>query len=155
MLPRNAYSNTSLQFTMAPSRAILIRRIASAYVQPQIRIHASARLLSTSAPVVRPQYIRAIPIPRLPPTFTTSRSYSAQADGAPEPPDFLNEAELHIFNKIKGELDPVKLEVRERNCLGGGLKVSMNGVCEIVETHVIYHEVRRDQPVRLCRTRDA
>jgi hypothetical protein len=25
----------------------------------------------------------------------------------------LNEAELHIFNKIRGELDPVKLEVCE------------------------------------------
>jgi hypothetical protein len=30
----------------------------------------------------------------------------------PEPPDYLNEAELHIFNKIKAELAPAKLEVR-------------------------------------------
>ncbi|KAG9197720.1 hypothetical protein G6514_001111 [Epicoccum nigrum] len=33
--------------------------------------------------------------------------------GAPEPPDFLNEAELHIFNKIRGELEPTKLEVQD------------------------------------------
>jgi stress-induced morphogen len=26
-------------------------------------------------------------------------------------PDYLNEAELHIFNKIKGEMEPTKLEV--------------------------------------------
>ena len=25
----------------------------------------------------------------------------------------MNEAELHVFNKIKGELDPVKLEVQD------------------------------------------
>lgn len=28
------------------------------------------------------------------------------------PPDYLNEKELHIFNKIKESLEPVKLEVR-------------------------------------------
>jgi|TARA_R110002003_G_scaffold274_2_gene18009 hypothetical protein len=39
------------------------------------------------------------------------RSYSQTAAAAPEPPEYLNEAELHIFNKIKTELEPVKLEV--------------------------------------------
>ncbi|KAF2638602.1 bola-like protein, partial [Massarina eburnea CBS 473.64] len=32
---------------------------------------------------------------------------------APEPPDYLNERELHIFNKVKGALEPVKLEVQD------------------------------------------
>ncbi|KAF2003162.1 bola-like protein, partial [Amniculicola lignicola CBS 123094] len=32
---------------------------------------------------------------------------------APEPPDYLNEKELHIFNKVKGELEPVRLEVQD------------------------------------------
>jgi hypothetical protein len=99
---------------MAPSRAILIRRIASAYVQPQVSRRASARLLATSASAiaVRPQCIRPTAVPRLQTAYTSSRAYSAEASGAPEPPDFLNEAELHIFNKIRGELEPTKLEVR-------------------------------------------
>ncbi|KAF9691699.1 hypothetical protein EKO04_010225 [Ascochyta lentis] len=98
---------------MAPSRAILIRRITSACVQPQIRIRASTRLLSTSATVVRPQCMRATALPQFQATRTPTRPYSAQASGAPEPPDFLNEAELHVFNKIKGELEPTKLEVQD------------------------------------------
>lgn len=32
-----------------------------------------------------------------------------------EPPDYLNEAELAIFKKIREQLDPVKLEVRYRS----------------------------------------
>ncbi|KAJ4343114.1 hypothetical protein N0V95_006762 [Ascochyta clinopodiicola] len=98
---------------MAPSRAILIRRITSACVRPQIRNRPSARLLSTSATVVRPQCIRATALLQLQATRTSARPYSAQASGAPQPPDFLNEAELHVFNKIKGELEPTKLEVQD------------------------------------------
>ncbi|KAF1927298.1 bola-like protein [Didymella exigua CBS 183.55] len=98
---------------MAPSRAMLIRRIASACVQPQIRMRASTRLLSTSATAVRPQCIRATAVPRLQTTNAPSQAYSTEASGAPEPPDFLNEAELHVFNKIKGELEPTKLEVQD------------------------------------------
>ncbi|KAF3033971.1 hypothetical protein E8E12_003850 [Didymella heteroderae] len=98
---------------MAPSRAILIRRIASVCVQPQIRMRASARLVSTSAAAVRSQRIRANVVPRLQTISTPRRAYSAEASGAPEPPDFLNEAELHIFNKIRGELEPTKLEVQD------------------------------------------
>lgn len=56
--------------------------------------------------------MRATALPRLRITHAPTRAYSAQASGAPEPPDFLNEAELHIFNKIRGELEPTKLEVR-------------------------------------------
>lgn len=45
-----------------------------------------------------------------------SRSYSSpSADSGPDavqPPDYLNEKELHVFNKIKAELEPVRLEVR-------------------------------------------
>jgi hypothetical protein len=40
-----------------------------------------------------------------------TRSYSQSASSSPEAPDYLNEAELHVFNKIKAELEPVKLEV--------------------------------------------
>lgn len=109
-VPRNAL--TPLQYTMAPSRAFLIRRIASAYVQPQISMRAGTRLLSTPAIAARPQCIRAPAIFQLQTACTPRRAYSAAASGAPEPPDFLNEAELHVFNKIRGELEPTKLEVR-------------------------------------------
>ncbi|KZM21294.1 uncharacterized protein EKO05_0011525 [Ascochyta rabiei] len=98
---------------MAPSRATLIRRMTSACVQPRIRVHASTRLLSTPATVVRPQCIQATALPQFQATRTSARPYSAQASGAPQPPDFLNEAELHVFNKIKGELEPTKLEVQD------------------------------------------
>ncbi|KAF2085229.1 bola-like protein, partial [Saccharata proteae CBS 121410] len=36
----------------------------------------------------------------------------ASASG-PEPPDYLSEGELHIFEKIKAHLEPVKLEVQD------------------------------------------
>ena len=97
---------------MAPSRATLIRRIAFACIQPQIRMRAGARLLSTSAAAIRPQCIFATVSPRIQITHASTRAYSAQVSGAPEPPDFLNEAELHVFNKIRRELEPTKLEVR-------------------------------------------
>lgn len=103
---------------MAPSRAIFIRRITSACVVPQIRVRAGARLLSTSATVARPQCTRATALPLFRTTHVSIRAYSAEANGAPEPPDFLNEAELHIFNKIRGELEPTKLEVRWRIVCG-------------------------------------
>ncbi|KAJ4983565.1 BolA-like protein [Stagonosporopsis vannaccii] len=99
---------------MAPSRAFLIRRIISACVQPQIRMRAGAHFMSTSAAAaVRPICMRAPALTRFQTTHVLRRTYSAQAEGAPEPPDFLNEAELHIFNKIRGELEPTKLEVQD------------------------------------------
>jgi hypothetical protein len=72
----------------------------------------AARLLSTA--VNRTRYISS-PLSRAScqshPTIFSTRLYSQQTSTSPNPPDHLNEAELHIFNKIKGELDPVKLEV--------------------------------------------
>lgn len=114
---------------MAPSRALLIQRMASACTRPQIPMRAGARLFSSPAApaaVARPRCMRAAVTPRFRNTPATTRAYSAPADGAPEPPDFLNEAELHIFNKIRGELEPTKLEVRVREialaAVKGGLR---------------------------------
>ncbi|KAF2821412.1 bola-like protein [Ophiobolus disseminans] len=97
---------------MAPSRA-LIRRIAFTSTQPHMR--PSPRLFS--AFLCKPQkvphrshlQIRNTEFP----ASKCVRQYSSQASAAPEAPDYLNEAELHIFNKIKGELEPVKLEVQD------------------------------------------
>jgi len=35
------------------------------------------------------------------------------SSSALDPPDYLSEGELHVFNKIKAELDPVNLEVQD------------------------------------------
>lgn len=114
------YSLIPIQHIMAPSRALFIRRIASACAQPQTSMRAGARPISTPA-AFRPSCIHPTASLTFRATHAPARSYSAQASGAPEPPDFLNEAELHIFNKIRGELEPTKLEVRGQNSLGGGL----------------------------------
>ncbi len=39
------------------------------------------------------------------------RWYSQSAVSEPQPPEHLNEAELHVFNKVKKELEPVRLDV--------------------------------------------
>ena len=99
--------------TMAPSRALLLRRITSATVAPCLR--PSTRLLTTSVTKIRRTQLAPalqyglsrqseFSAPR-------TRSYSESASAAPEAPDYLNEAELHVFNKMKAELEPVKLEV--------------------------------------------
>jgi len=77
------------------------RALSTQAIRPQQQPHPSA---------LRPAPTRHV-LHRTTPAHCT-RQYSAPAVAAPEPPDYLNEAELHIFNKIKGELDPVKLEVR-------------------------------------------
>ncbi|KAL6704838.1 hypothetical protein ACN47E_007521 [Coniothyrium glycines] len=41
------------------------------------------------------------------------RLYSQTATAVPQPPEYLNEAELHIFEKIRATLNPVKLEVQD------------------------------------------
>src|SRR4051812_45801149 len=101
---------------MAPSRALLrCMTSASAQLHTPSRLRSASRLLSTL--VIRPQCSTRSHTPQSSQLQHTRsavpciRSYSQAAGAAPEPPDYLNEAELHIFNKIRGELDPVKLEV--------------------------------------------
>ena len=98
---------------MAPSRA-LIRCIASAQRRPTP--HLLITTLSTRTQSCRPLSSRSSPLVGLrtatPRHIPIRRSYSqSQHTPPPEPPDYLSEGELHIFNKIKAELDPVRLEV--------------------------------------------
>ncbi|KAF2015393.1 bola-like protein [Aaosphaeria arxii CBS 175.79] len=107
---------------MAPSRALL-RCVATVRTRP-----SPHRLLTTFS--ARNQYIRpatilhtahsAAPL-RTSTQLHLRRAYS-QSQPEPqsepqsntlEPPDYLSEGELHIFNKIKAELEPVKLEVQD------------------------------------------
>jgi hypothetical protein len=49
--------------------------------------------------------------PRSSGPLAACRKMYSQAGNAPQPPDYLSEGELEIFNKIKAELDPTRLEV--------------------------------------------
>lgn len=99
--------------SMAPSRALLLRRISSAATTPHLR--PTSRLLATSAaPVQRTRRISALwssPVQQPQVCRSCTRAYSQSASTTPQPPDYLNEAELHVFNKIRSELEPMKLEV--------------------------------------------
>merc|ERR1711964_280253 len=138
--------------TMAPSRAILLRRIASAATAPCLR--PTSRLLTTStsalcrtqqSSVLRSSLSRQSHLPTL-----CTRSYSQSASAAPEAPDYLNEAELHVFNKIKAELEPVKLEVQD---ISGGCG-SMYAIqiespkfkgLTVIKQHKMVNEVLKDE----------
>ncbi|KAI4956273.1 hypothetical protein J4E91_000484 [Alternaria rosae] len=137
---------------MAPSRAILLRRIASAAPAPCLR--PTSRLLTTSTSalsrtrqpsVLRSSLSRQSHLPTL-----CTRSYSQSASAAPEAPDYLNEAELHVFNKIKAELEPVKLEVQD---ISGGCG-SMYAIqiespkfkgLTVIKQHKMVNEVLKDE----------
>ncbi|KAI4651498.1 uncharacterized protein J4E78_008190 [Alternaria triticimaculans] len=137
---------------MAPSRAILLRRIASAATAPCLR--PSSRLLTSStsalcrtqqSSVLRSSLSRQSHLPTL-----CTRSYSQSASAAPEAPDYLNEAELHVFNKIKAELEPVKLEVQD---ISGGCG-SMYAIqiespkfkgLTVIKQHKMVNEVLKDE----------
>lgn len=99
---------------MAPSRAALVR-ITSALAQSQSR--PAARFWSTFTPQTRS--LDDVSARYRGPTRHTcfpaahARAYSQSPSTALEPPDYLNEAELHVFNKIKAQLEPVKLEVQD------------------------------------------
>ncbi|KAL2357919.1 bola protein [Cryomyces antarcticus] len=83
---------------------------------------ASPRVLPRQAPcllaasrtpyaIVRPRYI--VPARDTAAPCIASRWSSTGAPSAPEAPDYLNESELKIFNKLKQELSPSRLEVQD------------------------------------------
>jgi hypothetical protein len=116
---------------MAPSRAL--KRFATSAPQAQAQLSQPLHTMRN----IRSAYVRTCnhrPLSTLPARTQTTfqarswaqraspirhnlrRPYSSQsADNTPDavqPPDYLNEKELHVFNKIKAELEPVRLEVR-------------------------------------------
>lgn len=103
-------ANHPAALTMAPSRALFV----AAHLRSSPRLlPAAPRTIRTCAQAHRLRLRPALfsgPT-RAFPALSSRRGYATEA---PEPPDYLNEAELHIFNKIKTELQPVKLEVRSR-----------------------------------------
>lgn len=63
------------------------------------------------------------------PTFLSStRQYSSEApSSAVEPPDFLDEGELKVFNMLKEGLNPVRLEVSCDQARVMGMEMGLSG----------------------------
>ncbi|KAG9667507.1 hypothetical protein KCU95_g17940, partial [Aureobasidium melanogenum] len=106
---------------MAPSRTVL--RSASIALAA---LRTSSRTLASAAPAARQLHhissSSRTPLTRstLSATFTTtptrrstSSDAAAEAPSAVEAPDYLDEKELHIFQKLAAELSPTKLEVQD------------------------------------------
>lgn len=104
---------------MAPSRTVF--RSASIALAA---LRTSSRTLASAAPAARQLHhissSSRTPLTRstLSATFTTtptrrsnSSDAAAEAPSAVEAPDYLDEKELHIFQKLAAELSPTKLEV--------------------------------------------
>lgn len=91
---------------MAPSRAFI-----------QAFSQLTARTLPPRAISYSLLQPRPIPPIRLGRTFNIqlhsyiTREFSTETTPSPEAPDYLSESELRIFNKLKTELNPTKLEV--------------------------------------------
>jgi len=68
----------------------------------------------------------------------------------PEPPDYLNEAELHLFNKIKAALQPVGLKVQDKSGGCGSMYAleiespKFRGLT-VIEQHKMVNAVLKDE----------
>lgn len=105
---------------MAPSRAVLRNatitfaalrtssRTSTSPVTRQLHHLSIARPIANTRTTLPTLYTRR---------FNSSEAATAAAAAAPESaaveaPDYLDEKELHIFQKLNAELEPTKLEVR-------------------------------------------
>ncbi|KAK6008804.1 hypothetical protein QM012_000707 [Aureobasidium pullulans] len=106
---------------MAPSRAVF-RSASTAFAA----LRTSSRTLASAAPAARQLHHISSPTRTLSTrntlssilTSTISRRFNssdapAEAPAAVEAPDYLDEKELHIFQKLAAELSPTKLEVQD------------------------------------------
>ena len=96
---------------MAPSRA-LYQCTTSLRGSQAPRLLAACRIRNkpSSPPATHPVPHMNVS-PSLSGPLAACRRMHSQAGHASQPPDYLSESELEIFNKIKAELDPVRLEV--------------------------------------------
>ncbi|EUC40333.1 hypothetical protein COCMIDRAFT_109074 [Bipolaris oryzae ATCC 44560] len=136
---------------MAPWRALLLRRIAFGNATP--RLPLTSRLMTTFAtPLNGTLHSSALwlsPV-RQPQICICKRAYSQSASTTLQAPDYLNEAELHVFNKLKSELEPAKLEVQD---ISGGCG-SMYAIeiespkfrgLTVIKQHKMVNEVLKDE----------
>lgn len=93
---------------MAFTRAS-IPRMSGLITSSYVRRPASARYLVILHP--KPVAQHRVILQQLRQTPVTKRCASTEAQSAVEPPDYLGEGELKIFQIIKDALQPTKLEV--------------------------------------------
>ncbi|OJD36165.1 bola-like protein [Diplodia corticola] len=143
---------------MAPSRAA--SRIAASAALSARRCAASAAsahtpltrrcyaqlLFSHKTPTPRPARAHAAPFAQCPAAARRCMSSSP----APEPPDYLSEGELHVFNKIKDNLDPVRLEVQDISGGCGSMYAldiespKFKGLT-VIKQHKLVNEILKDE----------
>ncbi|EUC29818.1 hypothetical protein COCCADRAFT_105549 [Bipolaris zeicola 26-R-13] len=136
---------------MAPSRAFLLRPIA--FGNATLRLPLTSPLITKFAtPLKRTLHSSTLwsrPV-RQPQLCICKRAYSQSASTTLQAPDYLNEAELHVFNKLKSELEPVKLEVQD---ISGGCG-SMYAIeiespkfkgLTVIKQHKMINEVLKDE----------
>lgn len=90
---------------MAVSRNMMVRA-TRAFALGSSRTFATTRIAATAPWQASFQPVKNTSI------FASTRAYSSEAPtSAVEPPDYLDENELKVFNKLKEALNPVRLEV--------------------------------------------
>ncbi|KAF2456404.1 bola protein [Lineolata rhizophorae] len=133
---------------MAPSRAL--SRVIAARSSRFLEVPAPCRLqnhATRSPPYIRFEFDR---IPRYALLqWQGIRPYTAQAPTAPEAPEYLTKGELEVFNKLKGELAPQKLEVQDISG-GCGSMYAINITSDkfkgltVIKQHRLVNEVLKD-----------
>ncbi|CAI6336939.1 unnamed protein product [Periconia digitata] len=104
---------------MAPSRAMSTLPFycgARAYFHHTYLSTSCRTIFTQHAPIAQPLrthrlLLSTLPMPRAPHMPASSPLLRSYSTAIPEPPDHLNERELHVFNKIRDALEPVQLEV--------------------------------------------
>ncbi|KAI4848556.1 hypothetical protein E4T44_03865 [Aureobasidium sp. EXF-8845] len=104
---------------MAPSRAVL-RSASTAFAAIRISSRTSASAAPSRVRQLHHICLSARPLLTQPTTLTATlfRRYNSsdattESPSAVEAPDYLDEKELHIFQKLASELSPTKLEVQD------------------------------------------
>ncbi|GME61617.1 bola-like protein [Neofusicoccum parvum] len=145
---------------MAPSRAAsrLAARLSTRRCTRPASAHALARswtpvtrsyaqlLLPHARPALRSAHVSSSLLQQCP--AAPRRNFSAAA--APEPPDYLSEGELHVFNKIKDNLEPVRLEVQDISGGCGSMYAldiespKFKGLT-VIKQHKLVNEILKDE----------
>ncbi|CAD0099168.1 unnamed protein product [Aureobasidium mustum] len=144
---------------MAPSRAVL-RSASTAFAA----LKTSSRTLAPAAPAVRQLHhissssrtlltrnTLCATLTSTPKRRFNSSDASAEAPSAVEAPDYLDEKELHIFQKLAAELSPTKLEQVQDVSGGCGSMYALDIVSakfkgmSVIKQHRLVNAVLKDE----------
>lgn len=146
----------SLRHTMAPSRAFApFRLLRFQYrTSPSSNFHllAPSTLVPRTPFTLPAQRCISISLPRHVQSANDGTGVDplSSSTPTPSPPDYLNEAELQIYNKLSAALQPTKLEVQD---ISGGCG-SMYGLdivsgrfagLSVIKQHKMVNEVLKEE----------